>query len=500
MKNELKNQPTGKRDIRYEYIFFVILLLIGIGTTYLFSFPRVSICSDQLEIWIGIFLAYISLSAIISVVFVYWVQSTGEEGKRDYRRTGKVVSQDRIHFRLLNYLVFSFCVFVIALALHAAIRIWIIVLLFTISLIIPSIVMLYRLISKMYMVIYKRYKLIDLSKRRLCRILETDLSTVKHEYVSLNVQYVDEVDFVTKIVRVSIRDNRIELAKEGMRWLTDVVVSQIQVIVPDNQIHLIGVILSAVRDSYARIIMEAANFKFQGHMNRGLLEDMLVRVELSSQEFIKPAYSQAFQYIIDSFQLAYGNAPKSFILEKYISFFIDFGNLRAAIKVLDEPKDKQEYKLAVLNSSLVLICYSFRSPDCSASCARLINMLPNLDITFLKDEESAEDYTGLGCWLLVFRLMKRISESNPNEEICESARIQHEAMLAKTIAPEFSWDYLDEARTCIQTHKNQILESSTGSSFYFCITDYLPGYHGRIDSYVIRAIEFLREYRQRNNE
>jgi len=439
------------------------------------------ICAEQLETWHSIFQAYAGFTGVIAAVITF-ILGKSYLSTSDYQRKGYIYTTQ---LRLLWLLMSSITVYLvieILLTWHACtdLGIWA-VLLTTLLTVVPIALLIYAIIG-FFGFSSKTDGFIKGARTRFRSMARK--ATKSRLYREM---YKQEISHVTTVIENSIVQGKSKEVQEASRWLQNVILGTLVKNLSSEELETLTSIVNTARDEYAKLLIEA-----EATGNRGLLEHLLVDVELSAQHFVMPGTSKLYHVLLDTYQLAFGRSTGCYILQKYISFFAQFGNLRAAIRVIDHDV-RLPFKLATLSTTLILICQSLRVRGCESACAALINMLKSLDTMLLPEGESSEDFTGLGTWLLVFSLMHLIKDRSPGEEVRRGAEHQYETMCLEWESCRLKAPPLEEAKECLLRSKDKVLKSSTGSTFSFCITEAYPGYHDHIEIYLNSAINILTE-------
>lgn len=442
------------------------------------------ICKDQLSTWHTLFLGYVGIVSLASAVIIIIMEFSSSSGS-NYSNEASVLSYPRKIRNIVNYTLSSIAIMIILLLINTSLELSILFIYITAILMVPTFYMLYKYLHEIFAAKTDSDLFKEVAKRRLISILKKDLIVSASQEEAGDSSYSKEILYVSSIIEDDISHKHFKHAREALSWFTSIVVDVIPNNLDGTEIRKLSSTIITLRDSFANLIIEASASR-----NRGLLNSVLIQTELSSQHFIKAGLSSSFHSLLDSYQLAMKEQSDSAIIEQYASCFAAFGNLMAAISVLEDNSEKLKFKLAVLNTTLVLICYSFPFPKLGGSVIGLLQTLLRLDeYLTCSDSDDDKDYTGLGCWIFVNAILLRIVLSAPKSELRNQASALYANMHHEANEVKFPFQYIPEAANDLNKHWDRIRKSSTGDSLNFCLRQYFPGFiESMIQRYIIEAV------------
>ena len=470
------------------YISISKIILVKYTTDIIDSLRLFSrICDNQLATWHTIFLGYVGLVSLASAVIIL-IMEQARISEGNYAREAAVLSYPKKIRILVNYILASIAIMIMIFLIHMASELPFLFVYITVILMVPTFYMLYKYLQVIFSAKTDSDSFKKEAERSLISMLKQDLKAKEKKERESGSSYSREILHVSLIIEDDILHARYRHALEALSWLTDVVVRVIPESLSVHEIRRISNTICTLRDILGRIIIEAS-----ASVNRGLLNSVLIQTELASQHFIKAGLSTSFHSLLDAYQLAMKEQHDSAIIEQYASCFAAFGNLKAAISVLEDNNEKLIFKLAVLNTTLVLICYSFTFPELGGSVIRLFQLLVQIDEHLTcSDTDENKDYSGLGCWIFVNAILSQIILSAPESELRNQAILLYTNMHHEVNNGMFPFRYIPEAAKDLIKHWDIIRKSSTGPSLSFCLRDYYPGFIERmIQSYIIKAVFLL---------
>ena len=448
--------------------------------------PYSPICNSQLTTWHTIFLGYVGIASIISAFIVINMEHIRSS---DYKRETLLFTYNKRIKLLVRCLLLTFISTMLLLTINACTPLPFIILIYSVLSMIPTFYIMYMYVEDIYTARRDSKKFIDKVNSRLTGILRKDVNTSQNEGAKEeDYEYPKEISNVTSVILDDIVNQRSSHADKGLRWLQEILINLILKTLSVSEIIKLSAITNTARDSYAKMLIEAS-----ASNNRGLLNSVLIQTELSSQHFIKTGLSTSFHSLLDAYQLAMKEQTDSAIIEQYASCFDAFGNLKAAISVLDDNGEKLRFKLAVLNTTLVLICYSFSSRELGASVIGLFQTLLRLDEDLTcSDSDDDKDYTGFGCWIFVNAILLRIILSAPESELRNQASALYASMHHELNNEKLPLRFICESVKYLNMHWSIIRKSSTGDSLNFCLRLYYPGFiEQMMQGYIIKAVFLL---------